>query len=99
MMALGLIRSAMLEAGRLRNVAMAELSFARALIETRLFLKFAVATADPERRPSIWQAFVPCRTRHRVRFQPGCRFPRDRQDYRRKSRGLQKHRPAHRPES
>jgi hypothetical protein len=99
LIALCLIRIAMLEASCPMNVAVAELSFARALTETRLLLKSVVSTADLDRWSSIWAAFVLCCTRHRVRSKPGRQFPRDRQEYRRKSRGLQKCRPGRRPKS
>jgi IS4 transposase len=46
MIALCLIRLAMLEASRLANVSVAQLSFARALTETRLFLKFLLSAAE-----------------------------------------------------
>jgi hypothetical protein len=99
MIALCLIRIAMLEASRLMNVAVAELSFARALTETRLLFKIVVSSADLDRWSSIWAAFVLCCTRHRVRPKPGRQFPRDRQEYRRKSRGLEKRRMGRRPKN
>ena len=91
MITLCLIRIAMLQASRLANLSVGQLSFARALTETRLFLKKLLSTADLLLWPSIWTEFVQCCSRHRVRFKPDRQFPRDRQQYRRKSRGLQKH--------
>ena len=90
MIALCLIRIAMLQAGRLANLSVGQLSFTRALTETRLFLKILLSTAELLLWPSIWTEFVQCCSRHRVRFKPDRQFPRDRQQYRRKSRGLEK---------
>ena len=89
MIALCLIRIAMLQASRLANLSVGQLSFARALTETRLFLKILVSTAQLLLWPSIWAEFVQCCSRHRVCFKPNRQFPRDRQQYRRKSRGLE----------
>jgi hypothetical protein len=88
MITLCLIRMAMLEASRLTNVSVGKLSFARALTETRLFLKFLLATADVLLWSSFWTTFVQCCSRHRVNFKPDRHFPRDRQQYRKKSRGF-----------
>ena len=90
MIALCLIRIAMLEATHFTNLSVCQLSFARALTETRLFLKLLLNTADRLLWPDLWQAFVHCCARHRVKFKPGRQFPRDRQQYRRKSRGLER---------
>lgn len=90
MIALCLIRIAMLQASRLINVSVAQLSFTRALTETRLFFNLVLKTADVLLWPSIWDAFVQSCARHRVRFKPDRQFPRDRQQYRRKSRGLER---------
>jgi len=97
MIALCLIRIAMLEASGFANLSVAQLSFARALTETRLFFKILVSTTDADRWPSIWRAFVLCCSRHRVHSKPGRQFPRDRQEYRRKNRGLEKPRRGRRP--
>jgi len=80
----------MLEASHLANLAVGQISFARALTETRLFLKLLLSTAEVLIWPTIWAAFVQCCARHRVQFKPGRQFPRDRQQYRRKSRGLER---------
>ena len=90
MIALCMIRLAMVEAGHQKNACVAQLSFTRALIETRLFLKLLVAVTDLDLWPSIWEAFVQCCARHRVNSKPGRQFPRDRQEYRRKNRGLRR---------
>ena len=99
MIALCLIRIAMLEASRLANAPVAQLSFARALTETRLFFKFLTTTSDVLLWPSIWQAFVQCCARHRVRLKPNRQFPRDRQQYRRKSRGLERNPRGRKPKA
>jgi hypothetical protein len=99
MIALCLIRIAMLEGSCLINISVAQLSFARALTETRLLFKLLVSTADVDLWPSIRARFVLCCARHRVHSKPGRQFPGDRQEYRRKSRGLEKRRPGCRPKS
>ena len=95
MIALCLIRIAMIEASRLANVSVGQLSFARALTETRLFFKLLLSTAELLLWPSIWAVFLQCCARHRVHFKPDRQFPRDRQQYRKKSRGLERHTPGH----
>jgi hypothetical protein len=94
MIALCLIRIAMLEASRSANVSVGQLSFARALTETRLFFKLLLSPADPLLWPSVWAIFVQGCARHRVQFKPDRQFPRNRQQYRRKSRGLDRRRPG-----
>ena len=94
MIALCLIRIAMIEASYLANVSVGQLSFARALTETRLFIKLILSTSDVLLWPSIWAIFVQHCARHPVKFKPNRQFPRDRQQYRRKSRGLERHRPG-----
>jgi hypothetical protein len=94
MIALCLIRIAMIEAGYLANVSVGQLSFARVLTETRLFFKLILSTADILPWPSIWAIFVQHCARHRVKLKPNRQFPRDRQQYRRKSRGLERRRPG-----
>ena len=90
MIALCLIRIAMKEASGLANLSVGQLSFARALTETRLFFKFVLTTHDVLLWPTLWGTFVQCCAKHRVQFKPNRQFPRDRQQYRRKSRGLEK---------
>jgi hypothetical protein len=94
MVALCLIRIAMLEASRSANVSVGQLSFARALTETRLFFKHILSTADLLVWPSLWAIFVQHCARHRVKFKPNRQFPRDRQQYRKKSRGLHRRPPG-----
>ena len=95
MVALCLIRIAMLEGSRLKNVAIARISFARALTETRLFLKLLMSSDDLDLWPSIWEVFVQCCVRYYVKCKPNRQFPRDQQEYRRKSRDLEKRGPHH----
>jgi hypothetical protein len=86
-----LIRIAMLEASHLASVSVAQLSFARALTETRLFLKILLSNPEALMWSTLWTAFVHCCSCHPVHFKPDRQFPRDRQQYRRKSRGLENH--------
>jgi hypothetical protein len=81
------------------KVSVAQLSFARALTESRLLFKLLVSAADVDLWPPIWAEFVADCARHRVNSKPGRQFPRDRQEYRRKSCGLEKHRPGRRPKN
>ena len=99
MIALCLIRIAMLEASRSANVSVGQLSFARALTETRLFFKLVLSAAEPLLWPSVWAIFVQGCARHRVQFKSGRQFPRNRQQYRRKSRGLDWRRPGRKRKS
>ena len=77
MIALCLIRIAMFEAGRLKNLSVAQLSFARALTQTRLFLKLLMSAGDVGLWPSIWEEFVRCCARHRVHSKLGRQFPEE----------------------
>jgi len=97
MIVLCLIRIAMLQASQLAKVSVGLLSFARALTETRLFFKLLLANDDKNRWASIWAAFVECCARYRLKIKPNRQFPRDRQQYRRKSRGLERKRPGRKP--
>jgi hypothetical protein len=99
MIALCLIRIAMIEASCLANVSVAQLSFARALTETRLFFRMLVSTGDVDLWSTIWAALVQACAAHRVYSKPGRQFTRNRQEYRRKSRGLEKRRPGRRPKN
>jgi hypothetical protein len=90
MIALCLIRIAMLDASRLKAAPMSQFSFARALTEARLFLSFLVSGAVTLLWHLIWEQFVRTCARQRVKPKPGRQFSRDRQQYRRKSRGLEK---------
>ncbi len=99
MIALCLIRIAMLEASRSANVSVGQLSFARALTETRLFFKLVLSAAELLLWPSLWATFVHSCARHRVKFKPNRQFCRDRQQSRRKSRGLDRRLPGRKRKS
>jgi hypothetical protein len=92
MIALCLIRLAMLEASRRKQVPMSDLSFARALTETRLFLKFIVSVGANFLWSLVWDQLVRSCAQHQVRHKPDRQFSRDRQQYRSKCRGLEKRR-------
>jgi len=97
MIVLCLIRIAMLQASQLAKVSVGRLSFARALTETRLFFKLLLPNGEKNRWASIWAAFIECCAHYRVMIKPNRQFPRDRQQYRRKSRGLERKRPGRKP--
>ena len=52
------------------------------------------ASADLDLWPSIWETFVHCCLLHRVKYKPDRQFSRNKQEYRRKNRGLDKRRPV-----
>jgi hypothetical protein len=85
-----LIRTAMLSACRQVDLPVGQLSFARALTETRLFLKLILAKVSSW--ATIWARYVQCCAQFHVRYKPDRQYPRDRQEYRRKARGLEKRR-------
>jgi hypothetical protein len=87
-----LIRLTMLGACRLVKLSVGQLSFTRALTETRLLLRILLATTGTDIWASIWQTHLSCCARYPVRYKPGRQFSRNRQEYRRKSRGLEKRR-------
>jgi hypothetical protein len=99
MIAFCLIRLAMLEASRMANAPVGHLSFARALTETRLFFRMLITSGEGTLWDSVWAAFVECCSRHRVRSKPDRQFTRDRQEYRRKSRGLEQRKRGRKPEA
>jgi hypothetical protein len=96
MISLWLICTAALESGRLTDICVRQISLARVLTETRPFLKPLASTAEVDLWPSIWGEFVQYCARLRVHSKPGRQFPREWQEYPRKSRSLQKRRPRHR---
>ena len=91
-----LIRTAMLEGSRPNNLSIGQLSFTRALTETRLFFK-KLAIAEACLWASIWTMYVRCCALYQVKYKPDRRFSRDKQEYRRKSRGLEKCRRGRKP--
>jgi hypothetical protein len=94
-----LIRLAMLEASQLAKVSVGQLSFARALTETRLFFQLLLSAGQPNRWISIWTSFIKCCAKYLVKIKPNRHFPRNRQEYRRKSRGLERKRPGRKPKA
>lgn len=92
MIALCLIRLAMIEASCWKKIPISDLSFARALTEIRLFIKFIVSGGANLLWPLVWNQLVRSCAQHRVKHRPDRQFTRDRQQYRRKSRGLEKRR-------
>ena len=85
-----LIRTAMLESSRLHNLSVGQLSFTRALTETRLFFKKLPAAPEVSLWAALWVMYVRCCALHLVKYKPNRQFPRDQQEYRRKTRGLDK---------
>ena len=82
----------MLEDSHWANVSVSQLSFARALTETRLFLKILLSPAQQNHWPTIWTAFVTSCTKYRIKIKPNRHFSRNRQEYLKKSRGLERKR-------
>jgi len=97
MIVLCLIRTTMLDAGRSRNVAVTRLSFAHALTEARWFLRYIVSTGTKVLWPLAWAQLLHTCSRHQVALKPNRHFTRDRQQYRRKSRGLELRRKGRKP--
>jgi hypothetical protein len=67
-----LIRIAMLDASQLAKVPVAQLSFARALTETRLFFQLLLSAGQPNRWTSIWTAFIKCCAQYLVKYKVLC---------------------------
>jgi hypothetical protein len=85
-----LIRIAMLSACRQVGLPVGQLSFARALTETRLFLKLVLSQDDSW--TEIWASYIQCCSKFYVRYKPNRQYSRDRQEYRKKARGLERRR-------
>jgi len=94
MITLCLIRCAMLQASQSKSAPMSSFSFARALTETRLFLKLIVSGGSTLLWSFVWDQLVRSCAQQLVRNKPYRQSTRDRQQYRRKSRGLEKRRPG-----
>jgi hypothetical protein len=97
MIVICLIRTAMLAAGRMKNAPVSSFSFSRALTETRRFFSFIVSSAKSLPWTLVYSRFILSCSCHRVAIRLGRQFPRDRQEYRRKSRGLERKRPGRKP--
>lgn len=89
MIVLCLIRIAMLEAGSLANLSVARLSFARSLTETRLFFKRLLSSAKQTFWDPFYTAFISSCAKYPIKFKPDRQFHRNKQLYRKKSRGLE----------
>jgi len=87
-----LIRIAIIAGARLRNLSVGQISFTRALTETRLFIRKLPATAEMDLWATVWITYVQGCAFHLVRCKPGRHFSRDKQEYRKKSRGMEKRR-------
>lgn len=85
-----LIRIAMLSACRQVGLSVGQLSFTRALTETRLLLKTVLAAA--ESWTILWASYIQCCAKFQMKYKPNRQYSRDRQEYRRKSRGLERRR-------
>ena len=91
MIAFVLIRRTMLEAALKRGVQPARLSFIRALTEARAFLSRVAGAAVVAARDA-YECFVKECSQYIVKSKPGRSFSRDKQEYRVKTRGLEKKR-------
>jgi hypothetical protein len=89
----------MLSASRLKNAPVSSFSFARALTETRRFFASIVSSAISLSWELVYERFILACARHRVAIKLGRKFSRDRQEYRKKSRGLQRKRPGRKPQN
>ena len=85
-----LIRLTMAEAAKEKGILPPDLSFCRALTETRLFLKRVVAHSFQTTGLVVYRKFITECGRYLNKAKPGRSFPRDKQIYRRKARGLEK---------
>ena len=91
-----LIRLATTEAAKAKRMNPGALSFSRALTETRVFFKQAVSQVRKIDWPTAYGHYVNQCGRYLVKVKPGRSFSRDKQIYRKKSRGLER-RPVGRP--
>jgi hypothetical protein len=88
MIAVCLIRLAMLEAAGSPSGGVAHLSFTRSLTETRVFFGW-IGCPDAPPFEQLYASYVLLCARYKVRIRPGRSFPRKQQEYRRKARGLE----------
>ena len=93
MIAVVLIRRTMLKAAKSRRLRPARLSFSRALTEARVFLRRIAGAALAVARRAYHEFVREC-ARYVVKIKPGRSFPRNKQEYRAKARGLEKRRPG-----
>jgi len=86
-----LVRRAMLAAAASRGVQPARISFARALTEARLLLRRISSCLPEEIRDACREMVAEC-ARYVIAVRPGRQYPRDRQVYRAKARGMRQRR-------
>lgn len=91
-----LIRLAMLEAARRGKVTVAQLSFSRSLTQIRVFFRRLCRLPLPHWE-HLYADLINACAAFLVRIKPGRSFSRDRQQYRRKARGLEPTRPGRKP--
>jgi hypothetical protein len=97
MIAVCLIRLAMLEASDSSSCGVAIFSFTRSLTETRVFFAW-IGRPDAQPFERLYAGYVAFCARHKVRIKPGRHFSRDQQEYRHRARGLKiKRRACHTP--
>ena len=83
-----MIRLAMTEAAKAKGLLPGALSFCRALIETRIFLKKLISQICKMDWCSVYRRYIKQFGQYLIKVKPGCFFPRDKQVYRKKGRGL-----------
>lgn len=91
-----LIRLAMLEAARRGKVTVAQLSFSRSLTQIRVFFRRLCRFPLPHWE-HLYADLINACAAFLVRIKPGRSFSRDRQQYRRKARGLEPTRRGKKP--
>jgi len=83
-----LTRLAIAKAAKKRRTVPGMISFAKALGETRRFILRIIDSSAPRSFETAYGLLVAYCARHKITVRPGRRFSRDKQEYRRKSRGL-----------
>jgi hypothetical protein len=92
----GLIRKVMLEAAAQDTIPVARLSFSRSLAQIRVFFR-RLGSLAIDCWQQLYDRLVQVCATFLVRVQPGRSFPRDRQQYRKKARGLLRRRRRRKP--
>jgi hypothetical protein len=95
LLAVCLMRRVMLQAASHASLQVHRLSFARCLTHLRLFFRRLLAPGA--RFQSLLARLIRACAQLRIRVQPGRTFPRDRQHYRKKARGLLRKRRGRKP--
>jgi hypothetical protein len=91
-----LIRMTMLAAARQAGLKVGQLSFSRSLTQIRVFFR-RLARLPRLSGQTLYASLIQTCSTLQLRIQPGRSFPRDRQEYRRKKRGLPPKRRAAKP--